>query len=150
MARRARHLDPEPWRWPRPRVLIESSKEEQSLAWAARLRGAGYSVAVCSGPDESAGTPERCPLAGPYECPLVAGADVVVSSLGLGRPEGRTVVEALRRRAPETPLVVTATSDEAERYSELVRGCTLVVPASENQVVGAVRALTSTLTCAAF
>jgi CheY-like chemotaxis protein len=100
-------FDPDPWPWVgQPRVLIEHSDDVTGLALASVLRGEGYAVAVCPGPAES----ERCPLAGPEGCAIAHGADVVVTALGLERPAGREVLEALRARLPGTPLVVAADS----------------------------------------
>ena len=48
-------------------------------------------------------------------------ADAVVSSLGLEEPRSREVVEALRARAPDTPLVVDPPTAEPELVVEAVR-----------------------------
>lgn len=138
---RSRTLNPQPWPWPeRPRVLVENPDDAAGLASASILRRAGYAVAVCCGPAERRRPPERCPLVGPDGCALVHGADVIVSSLGLERPEGRAVVQALRARYPETPLVVEVAPGEADRYRQALDGCD-VIPSSvtPEQLLTAVR-----------
>jgi DNA-binding response OmpR family regulator len=134
---RATRLSPQPWPWVgRPRVLIEHPDESAGPALASSLRQAGYAVAVCPGPEQS----ERCPLTGPEGCAVAHGADVVVSSLGLERPEARAVLQALRMRRPQTPLiVVTAPGDRPERQ-DLPEGWDLVVsPVVPEQLVACVR-----------
>ena len=86
MPSNATKSSPQPWPWVgQPRVLIEHPDESAGLALASILRQAGYAVAVCPGPEQS----EHCPLTGPEGCAVAHGADVVVSSLGLERPEAR-------------------------------------------------------------
>lgn len=110
-------LSPQPWPWPGPRVLIENSDRDAALASASALRLAGYAVALCPGPLPS----RRCPLVTGDDCALVRGADAIVSSLGLEQPEGRDVLEALKARAPKTPLVVGTPSVQPERLVQAVR-----------------------------
>lgn len=130
-------MSPQPWPWPgHPRVLIEHPDESAGLALASSLRRAGYAVAVCPGPAET----ERCPLAGPEGCAVAHGADVVVSSLGLRSPESREVLESLRARRPETPLVVEVEPDDERDWGELLEGCDVVVsPVEPEALVSAVR-----------
>jgi hypothetical protein len=91
-----KRIDPGPWQWPgRPRVLIEDPDLDAGLAAAWALRKAGYTVAICRGPEPD----EYCPLVGPGDCTLVVGADVVVSGVG---PE---IEAAVRRRHPGTAVV---------------------------------------------
>lgn len=129
-------LSPEPWPWVgQPRVLVEHPDESEGLALAGALREAGYAVAVCPGPERS----ERCPLTGPEGCAVAHGADVVVAGLGLERPEGREVLEALRARCPSTPLVVLVPSDRDPKRGELLNGCELIgSPTDPAELVAAV------------
>jgi DNA-binding response OmpR family regulator len=128
-------LNPEPWLWPSPRVLVEHPDEAAGLALASGLRQAGYAVAVCPGPEQS----ERCPLAGPKDCSVAHGADVIVSSLGLERAEARGVLAALRTRCAGTPLIVEVTAGQEAEYGSLLEGCDLVLsPVSPEQLVAAV------------
>jgi len=104
-----RHMDPAPWPWlDRPRVLLENPDPEAATAELDTLRHAGYAVAVCSGPTSN----DSCPVACSEGCALVEGADVVVTSLGLDRPEGRAVAEGLGLRYPQRPLVIEARPGE--------------------------------------
>ncbi len=136
MRSRAARLSPEPWPWSGPRVLIENADEATGLAQALALRQTGYAVAVCPGPQQS----ERCPLAGTEGCAVAGGADAIVSSLGLDRPESREVLEALRTRYPATPLIVEVAPGQEGEWPELLDGCDLLVaPVAADQIVAAVR-----------
>jgi DNA-binding NarL/FixJ family response regulator len=141
-ALRTSGLSPEPWPWPgRPRVLVEHADESAGLMMVSALREAGYNVAVCPGPAEE----KRCPLTGPQGCAIAHGGDVVVSSLGLERAEGREVLEALRIRCGHVALVVEVKPGQAEEWTELLRDCEIVYsPVAPEQLVSAVgRALTT-------
>ncbi len=123
MRSQARRLSPQPWPWVgRPRVLIEHPDESVGLELASILRGAGYAVAVCPGPERA----EHCPLTGPEGCAVAHGADVVVSSLGLSRPEAREVLVALRERCPATPIVVVASPGDEDEWQDLPAECELI------------------------
>jgi hypothetical protein len=108
---RKKRLVPGLWNWPgRPRILIENPDLESGLAAAWALRRAGYTVAICRGPEPD----EYCPLVGADDCALVIGADVVVAGVG---PE---IEEAVERRhpgtlvvAPDTPEALVAAVDAA-------------------------------------
>lgn len=138
MRSRATRLSPQPWPWVGDsRVLIEHTDESAGFALASILRQAGYAVAVCPGPEQS----EHCPLTGPEGCAVAHGADVVVSSLGLERSEAREVLQALRRRRPETPLIVEVPPGDQAEWQELLEGCDLIVsPVVPEQLVACVRA----------
>jgi hypothetical protein len=100
---RKKRIEPGVWHWPgRPRVLIEDPDLESSLASAWALRRAGYTVAICRGPEPD----EYCPLVGPHDCALVTGADVVIAGLG---PE---IDAAVRERHPDKPVVQPAPPDQ--------------------------------------
>lgn len=118
-------LSPEPWQWSRPRVLIEDRDEVRADARAATFRRNGYAVAVCPGPSPGG----ACPLATADDgCAAAVGADVIVSSLGLGAAEARDALAALRSRAPAVPLLLAADVGDVVRWPDLVEGCD-VVPA---------------------
>ncbi|MGD0455470.1 MAG: hypothetical protein ABSB69_17940 [Solirubrobacteraceae bacterium] len=135
---RALNLNPQPWRWSHPRVLVEHPDEAAGLAIASGLRYAGYAVAVCPGP---AGH-ERCPLTGPAGCAPAHDADLVVSSLGYEHEAAREVLRELRTRYPDTPLLVEAPPDMDESLHELLDGChQLPAPASTEQIVATVQSL---------
>jgi hypothetical protein len=100
---RRKRIQPGIWQWPSgPRVLIEDPDLESGLETAWALRQAGYTVAICRGPEPD----EYCPLVGADDCGLVTGADVIVSGVG---PE---VEEAVRRRHPGKPVLAPASPDE--------------------------------------
>jgi DNA-binding response OmpR family regulator len=139
MRSQARRLSPQPWPWVgHPRVLIEHADESVGLELASILRGAGYAVAVCPGPERE----EHCPLTGPEGCAVAHGADLVVSSLGLSRPEAREVLTALRERCPATPILVVASPGESDAsWPDLPAECTLIgSPVVPDELVASVRA----------
>ena len=142
MRLREARLSPQPWPWSgHPRVLIEHAEESVGMSLAAGLRQAGYAVAVCPGPAQS----ERCPLAGDEGCEAAHGADVIVSSLGLGTPQSREVFEALRARCAGTPLIVEVAPGEKEEWSDLLQGCEVVLsPVASDELVAAVRGVLAT------
>lgn len=138
MQGQAVELNPQPWRWSHPRVLVEHPDEAAGLAIASGLRYAGYAVAVCPGP----GGHGRCPLTGPAGCAPAHDADLVVSSLGYEHKAAREVLQELRRRYPDTPLLVETPSDIDAELSELLDGChQLPAPATPEQIVAAVQTL---------
>jgi DNA-binding response OmpR family regulator len=139
MRARATRLSPQPWPWVgQPRVLIEHPDESAGLALASILRQAGYAVAVCPGPEHS----EHCPLTGPDGCAVAHGADVVVSSLGLERPEAREVLQALRMRRPGTPLIVEVPPGDNAAWHDVLQGCDLIAsPIQPDELVARVRAV---------
>lgn len=131
-------LNPQPWPWTGPRILVEQPDAERADALVEVLRRAGYAVAVCPGP----GHRDRCPLAGEDGCAAADGADAVVSGLGLATPERREVLAALRARVPETPLLVEAEAADAARWPELLDGCELVDdPAEPGELLARLRSM---------
>ncbi len=129
------HLDEWPARAGKARVLIENPDRADLWAHADLLRKAGYDVAMCGGPtDESAEGQERtvCPLVAQGHCPLVDGADVVVSTTAL--TDAREIHAQLR--AGSTPaLVVEGTASELGHEGNAVEIAFPVLPA---QLVDAV------------
>ncbi|HKI91774.1 MAG TPA: hypothetical protein VJ986_05705 [Gaiellaceae bacterium] len=134
---RSTRSSPHPWPWVgQPRVLIEHPDESAGLVFASVLRRAGYAVAVCPGPEHE----EHCPLTGPEGCAVAHGADVVVSSLGVERPEAREVLQALRARRPGTPLIVEVPAGGEDEWRDLLEGCDLIAaPVAPEQLVARVR-----------
>jgi hypothetical protein len=131
-------IDPQPWRWSHPRVLVEHPDETAGLAIASGLRFAGYAVGICPGPRGHG----KCPLTGPAGCAPAHAADVVVCSLGYERKAAREILRELRARYPDTPLIVEVPSDIDAELEELLDGCArLAAPATPEQVVGAVQSL---------
>lgn len=138
MRSRSARVSPQPWPWVgQPRVLIEHRDESAGLELASVLRRAGYAVAVCPGPERA----QDCPLAGPEGCAVAHGADVIVSSLGIDRPETREVLRALRLRLPGTPLIVEAPAGEKAEWQDVLEGCDLLTsPVVPEQLVASVQA----------
>jgi len=132
------NLNPQPWRWSHPRVLVEHPDEVTGLAIASGLRFAGYAVAVCPGPPGRG----QCPLTGPAGCAPAHDADLVVCSLGYEHEAAREILRELRTRYPDTPLLVEVPADIDADLRELLDGChQLPAPASPEQIVAAVQSL---------
>ncbi|HJW21138.1 MAG TPA: hypothetical protein VJ506_01785 [Candidatus Limnocylindrales bacterium] len=72
---------------------------------ADALRGAGYSVEVCGGPQQ-----EPCPVLGDLPCPLVDRADVLVYDAWVagGSDAGRRLIAEVRATYPDLPIVLTS------------------------------------------
>lgn len=96
-----------------PKALVEL--RSMSFDALAELAAAGFDTRACTG--RQAGSP-GCPLLdGEGECPLAAGADVVVVAV----PEGSDrLVAAHRERHPEVPVVVVDRSGGPLRGADLV------------------------------
>ncbi len=134
-------IHPEEWpaRSGKARVLIENPDRADLWAHADLLRKAGYDVAMCGGPtDEEAQERTVCPLVANGHCPLVEGADVVVSTTSL--TDGREIHAKLRAGAAPA-LVVEGTASELGREGNAVEIALPVMPA---QLVDAVERARST------
>ena len=141
MEARAVSVRPQPWRWSRPRVLIEHPDEAAGLAIASGLRLAGYAVAVCPGPHEQG----QCPLTGPEGCITARDADLVVGCLGYEDAVAQEVLHALRARCPDVPLVVELPADVSTDWAGRLDDCrVLAAPATPEQIVAAARELLGT------
>jgi hypothetical protein len=134
-------MEPEGWRFGQwPRILIEHPGPHAGLELATALRSAGYTVAVCRGPDAAADPATRCPLHRLEPCAIVEGADVVVTALGLDREDARGVLRGLRTSYPSKPLVVEATVANALDLADELHGCTVLPEGADpSRVVAAVR-----------
>ncbi len=131
-------IDPQPWRWGHPRVLVEHPDEATGLAIASGLRFAGYAVGVCPGPHGHG----QCPLTGPAGCAPAHDADLIVCSLGYEREAAREVLRQLRTRYPDTPLIVEVPANIDGDLQGLLDGCSrLPAPATSEQIVAAVQSL---------
>ena len=158
---RAPHcIDPGDWpeRSPRPRVLIENPDAAEVWAHAEILREAGYDVATCTGPvagRESvsmfqrgslpiedalpARAPDRtvCPLVAGERCPLVEGADVVITTTALTDARGILAAHSYEGRAA---LVVEGTSGALTRHSDVIGDATVIQqPVTQEQLLAAVK-----------
>lgn len=101
-----------------PRVLVEADGGH----WFAEqaLRRAGYEVAVCPGPR---GRRSPCPLLSDRACPLVDGADLVVTALR--EPEGA------RLRAVHDPALARASVPISGSPTAAVEAVRALLPARE-------------------
>jgi len=92
--------------WPhdadRPRVLLEDDGGSGGPT-ERYLIAHGYDVAVCRGPN---GSHELCGLLIEGRCRLAARADVVYTRLHWGDRDRRQVLDSLRERYPDTPVVI--------------------------------------------
>jgi hypothetical protein len=114
---KGKRLEPQPWDWPRPRVLLELPDRADSRERIDALRRAGYSIAICAGPTAEG----HCPLAGDEGCAAAHDADIVVSGLGLDTAQAREPLAALRTRLPQLPVLVEADAEAAARWPDLIR-----------------------------
>jgi len=131
-------LRPQPWRWNHPRVLVEHPDERAGLDIASGLRYAGYAVAICPGPRGHA----KCPLTGPAGCAPAHDADLVVCSLGVEREAAREILNELRTRYPDTPLLVEVPAEIDADTQALLEGChRLPATASAEEIVAEVQRL---------
>jgi hypothetical protein len=150
-----------PEEWPehggKPRVLIENPDRADLWAHADLLREAGYDVAICGGPvaeiapapwhrrvfsstsgsDEAEHRPRvLCPLVTGGHCPLVEGADVVVSTTQL--TDGGEILAALSART-DLALVVEGTSADLDRERAAIGdSAAITLPVLPQQLVQAV------------
>jgi hypothetical protein len=125
-------------RWPigKPRVLVEDASDLAAVSDHSMLREAGFEVAVCSGPDGSAG----CPLVEGGRCELAESADVVLFGLDVDDVAGRAVLHAHLRRRPELPVVVALRREpEVVLADDAIASCQVLPPAAS--VGGQVREL---------
>lgn len=136
--RRTTTIALQPWPYPgRPRVLIEHPDPDEALEVAAALRGDGWTVGICRGPDSAADPARRCPLHRLEPCVAVAGADVVVMALDLEDPDSRDVLRGLRARYGRTPVVVLATVTEALELEGALDGCRVLPVDSGPELIAA-------------
>jgi hypothetical protein len=135
---RQRTVDPPTWgpRGTKARIVIENADPAEQWAEDRILREAGYEVLTCAGPDSLAGRP--CPVVLGTDCPGVAGADVVVSSLRVEKDGGRAVITGLRARYPDIPLVVDAPPAAVADHADALEGCHVIFPLTARTLVEAV------------
>jgi hypothetical protein len=161
--RSPRLIHPEEWpeQTGKPRVLIENPDRADLWAHADLLRREGYDVATCGGP--TAETERRpwfrrltladphpveheertlCPLIAEGHCPLVEGADVVISTTQL--TDSREILATLSARSSPA-LVVEGTSSDLEREQDAIgHSVQIALPVLPRQLVEAVERARST------
>jgi hypothetical protein len=121
-------------------VLVEDPDGAVLCAYTRILGEAGYDVAGCQGPTGVCGDglPRTCcPLLVGGGCPLVEGADVVVSSMSLA--ESAEIHEAVSRH--DAALVVGGPERAVEeRRQRIGTGMPLPYPVTREKLVQAVAA----------
>ena len=91
------------------RVLIEHPDPVARDTLANAIRGHGYEVVACGGPEPASEPAASCPLTFGASCPGVEGADVVVSSLAIDVPTEGLVVRKLLEGGADRRIVLEAT-----------------------------------------
>jgi DNA-binding NtrC family response regulator len=93
------------------RILVVHRERDVADDQAESLRRAGYVVQECAGP-----TCGPCPIMKGLPCAAVHDADVLVyDAWSTGESDGgRILVEQLRERHPEIPIVLTAAGAELD------------------------------------
>jgi hypothetical protein len=116
--------------------LIENPDRAVLWGYGQTLREAGYEVATCTGPAGDDVNRVRCPLLEGDPCPLVRGADVVLSTCDLVR--SRDVLAALG--SDDRPAVVFEVPvPSAVDYRDVAGSATLLpVPVTESSLLEAV------------
>ena len=115
-----------------PRVMIEETDFAKQAALASILRGCGYSVLTCDGPDAK---DHQCSLVELGHCDGVAQADVVVHSMRPNDPRNRAVLQEILTRHAEIPVIVEAPRPYVESRPEDFEGCTVVFQPMTRQVL---------------
>ena len=106
-------VEPGP-RWPRfdeedlPRVLIEHPDPAGQRVLAEAFRERGYEALTCGGPQAAGVSVTDCPMLVDGHCPAVDGADVVVSSLHIGRGIEARIVEGIVADPTAPPVLLEA------------------------------------------
>jgi DNA-binding NarL/FixJ family response regulator len=120
----------------RPRVVVEAAEWGAREQMAAALRAEGYEALTCPGPE---GSGHRCTLAAGDGCRAAEEAHVVVHALGPWDLRNVEALRALRRRLPNTPVVVEVSAVDAARRTAELQGCVVVdAPCSPAEIVDAV------------
>lgn len=122
-----------------PRVVVEECDPRLRDIAGSHLRRSGFEVALCGGPERL--SRRRCPVEEGGGCPAIDGADVVVSSLRRDTPRHVAVVAGLRRRYPDTPLLIVAPPLIAYRHRRLLDGCAVVARYDRAELAEAIGAL---------
>jgi DNA-binding NtrC family response regulator len=133
-----RRIEPPTWGAPgtKPRIVIENADPAERWVEDRILADAGYEVVTCAGPDTPRTGP--CPLVVGADCPGIAGADVVVSSLRVEKDAGRAVLAGIRKRYPDMPIIVDAPPAAVADHAAALEGCQVVFPLTSVTLLEAV------------
>lgn len=119
------------------RVLIEGTEWSTREILGSILREEGYDVIACPGPE---GTGSRCTLVATGDCDAVVDADVIVHTLRHTDARNREVLVSLKRRYPDTPVVVEVPLPRVEQFREDFADCHVVpYPMTAESLLPAVR-----------
>jgi hypothetical protein len=109
-----------------PRVLFESADAAEAHAVWKLLTRHGYQTMWCPGPQGGVGA--KCQLAETGRCGLVDEADAVICALDLNDSRCAKVASTLdTQAAQDTPIVVMAPLQSAEKWSDELRSSRVVV-----------------------
>jgi hypothetical protein len=86
---------------------------------AGFLESLGHRVMVCHGPEHAS----LCPILSGNGCPTAEAAHGIVFALDLDRPQHRAILKMYRNLLRDDVAIrVVVKPEQAERYSELLRG----------------------------
>lgn len=105
------------------RVLVESCDFVKRDVLTQVLTRNGYTVQSCGGPEA---TDAECALVSTGACEAAAGADVIVHSMRHADRRNREVLNELRTRYPDTPIVVEVPRPVVEQYPDDFDNCRVV------------------------
>lgn len=126
----------------RPRVLLEHPDPAALRVLGDGLEDEGFDVLTCSGPRPEVGPRKRCPLLRGEACPGADGADVVVTGLLVEDDEQGRIVLALTNLPDGPPVLLEATSLQAQRRFGPGEAPTLHYPfADAHQLAAQIRGL---------
>ena len=118
--------------------MVENADAATGYAMQKLLTDEAFDVQYCGGPDHL--RRHECPLVTEGRCSLVEGADVVVHSLNLDRPDQAEVLRTMRELHPDTPVVVEVPTPVLEKHAELLEGFTIIpLPATRKSLMDAMR-----------
>lgn len=121
----------------RPRILLEHPDPAALRVLGDGLEDEGFDVLTCGGPRPEVGPEKTCPLLRGKGCPGVDGADVVVTGLLVEDDEQGRIVLALTNLPDGPPVLLEATSLQAQRRFGPGAAPALHYPFADAQVLAA-------------
>jgi hypothetical protein len=92
------------------RAVVVDIDAARAARRAEALRGAGYVVELCGGPQH-----DPCPVLGNLPCPLADRADVLIYDAWVaGADNGRDLIAEVRETYPDLPVVLTSVEPALE------------------------------------